>query len=608
MNKETGDHGLFSDFIRPAKNEWIEKAKADLKGADFNQRLVWKNINGIELQPFYTRADQKELLNNTGHNAENVINYRRIAVNDVVEANRLASKAIEEGINGILFEVNAQAAPESLLKNIDLGTTIVSFILGKDQRGFSAQYRSYLERLDLSKEKIKGYIDLNFIPDYLTGGKLEASIFDDLERVALLFKAYPNFKTLMISGTIYQDSGSNQVQEIAYTLNSMVFLIDELTKRELKPQFIFDQLVFTLGISSSYFVEIAKFRAFNSLLSEIAKKYHIILHPVDLIAKTSVWSKSVTDANTNMLRATTEAMSAILGNATAVEIDPFDRQFKKPNDFSRRISGNIANILKEEAYFGKVSNPVSGSFYIEELSLQLAVEALELFKNTEVQGGFFKQIENENIQTGIAEIRLEKIRLLTKRKQAMVGVNKYPNLMEKVSADILGATLDQQNSKLLLPRRAGLELEQIRLNTERFVSANGYRPAVEIASFGNQATAKARAAFSYDFMGVAAYDLKDEKSYENARAAATKSASSKSDIVVICSSDADYTEYALEFVNTFRSLDTKKILLLAGNPESIREELIDAGLDGFIHMRSDILVTLLEIQSKINKTSKPLEI
>ena len=180
--------------------------------------------------------------------------------------------------------------------------------------------------------------------------------------------------------------------------------------------------------------------------------------------------------------------------------------------------------------------------------------------------------------------------------------------MEALSIDLLSDTVTQQNSKLLFPRRAGIELEQIRLNTERFVRAKGYRPTVEISSFGNPATAKARAAFSYDFMGITAYEIKDEKSYAEAGEAAVKTASSKSDIVVICSSDNDYRAHALEFVRTFRSLNTKKILLLAGYPESIREELKDAGLDGFIHMRSDILVTLLEIQSKITQTSKPLDI
>lgn len=180
--------------------------------------------------------------------------------------------------------------------------------------------------------------------------------------------------------------------------------------------------------------------------------------------------------------------------------------------------------------------------------------------------------------------------------------------METVSSDVLGGTRTEQNNKRLRPRRAGLELEQIRLNTERFVSAKGYRPVVELTGFGDPASAKARAAFSYDFMGVAAFEINEGQNHGDARTAAAHAASTQSDIVVICSSDNDYREHALEFVNTFRSLNGEKILLLAGYPESIKEELKDAGLDGFIHMKSDILATLLEIQSKITKSSKPLEI
>jgi methylmalonyl-CoA mutase len=387
-----------------------------------------------------------------------------------------------------------------------------------------------------------------------------------------------------------------------------VFLVDELTKRKLGPALIFDNLYFNLGISSAYFVEIAKFRAFKSLLTEIANKYEVVAGSTKLNGKTSVWSKSVTDANTNMLRATTEAMSALLGNADALEIDPYDREFKKYNDFSSRIAGNITTILKEESYFGKVSNPADGSYYIEELSLQLAENALTLFKAIEAKGGFYKNIENENIQTQIAEIRVKKIKLLTQRRQAMVGVNKYPNLIESISGDILAKSLIREGNKLLVPRRAGLELEQIRANTEKFVKDKGVRPVVEIVSFGNLTMRKARAAFAYDFMGVGAFTIKDEKSYATPLEGAEKSASSKSDVVVICSSDPDYQEAALEFVHSFRRINSSKVLLLAGFPENIHEQLVAAGLDGFIHVKSDIFNTLLEIQKKMTKTIKPLEI
>jgi methylmalonyl-CoA mutase len=608
MNNDSKENKLFKDFNPSAKKDWTEKATADLKGADFNKSLVWKNVNGFEIQPFYTREDQKEFLKNTGHNASRVVNYRRISVITDAVANTMALKAIEEGMNGILFEVAPKTSPATLLKNIDLNEITVSFIAEAGIMEFATAYKSYIEELGLDKTKIKGYFDLNFIVKYLTKGKLDKDTFDTLVSLCSLFTEFPKFKTLVVSGTVYQDAGSNQVQEIAYTLNSLVFLVDELTQRKLTPALIFDNLHFNLGISSAYFIEIAKFRAFKSLLTDIASKYGVAAGSTQLTGKTSVWSKSVTDANTNMLRATTEAMSALLGNADALEIDPYDGEFNKSNDFSSRIAGNITTILKEESYFGKVSNPVNGSYYIEELSLQLAKNALALFKDIEAGGGFYENIENETIQTQIAEIRFKKIKLLTQRRQSMVGVNKYPNLIESISGDILTRNLLEEDRKLLVPRRAGLELEQIRANTEKFVKEKGFRPVVEIASFGNLTMRKARAAFAYDFMGVAAYTINDEKSYASAQEGAEKSASSKSDIVVICSSDPDYQETALEFVHSFRRINSSKILLLAGFPENIQEQLIAAGLDGFIHVKSDIFNTLLEIQKKLTKTIKPLEI
>ncbi len=608
MNTDNKENLLFQNFAPSTKKEWIEKATADLKGADFNKRLVWKNLNDIDIQPFYTSEDQKGFLPNTGLNAEHIINYRKIAVSNDSKANELALKAIDEGITGLLFDIKTKMSPATLAKGIDLTKIAVSFILGHKTLDFAVEFKSYLEDSGIDKTVVKGYVDLNFMNEYLSQSKLEKGIFDDLASLTSLFSDYPNFNTLVVSGTVYQDAGSNQVQEIAYTLNSLVFVVDELTKRDLAPQFIFDNLYFTLGISAEYFVEIAKFRVFNSLLSKIANKYGVSVDSTRLTGKTSVWSKSLIDANTNMLRATTEAMSAILGNASALEIDPYDHAFNKSNDFSSRIAGNITTILKEESYFGNVSNPVDGSFYIEEISLKMAKKALTIFKDIEALGGFYKNFENEYIQTQIAEVRIKKIKLLSQRRLAMVGVNKYPNLMESVSSDVFVNGHQVENHKLLVPRRAGLELEQIRANTEKFVNENGVRPTVEIASFGNLTMRKARAAFSYDFLGVSAFTIEDEKSYSSALEAAKETAASKSDVVVICSSDPDYQESAMDFVQTFRIVNSSKIILLAGSPENIQDELISAGLDGFIHARSDIFKTLLEIQNKIAKTIKPLEI
>jgi methylmalonyl-CoA mutase len=363
-----------------------------------------------------------------------------------------------------------------------------------------------------------------------------------------------------------------------------------------------------LGISSDYFVEIAKFRVFKSLVGSIATKYGKDLPETELSAKTSLWSKSVTDAHTNMLRTTTEAMSALLGNADGIELDPYDLSYQSPSDFSYRIAGNITTILKEESYFGKVTNPVDGSYYVEELSLKMADNALDIFKKIENEGGFYQAVENETIQAQINEIKLKKINSLSQRRQAMVGVNKYPNLMESVSEDILDSTESPQNEKVLQRQRAGIEMERIRYRTEHFVTTKGFRPSVEIASYGQLTMRKARAAFAYDFMGVSGFEIQSEKSFNSYKEAVKKTAASNSNVVVICSSDPDYLESAVDFVREFRAVNTSKILLLAGYPDQIQEALVDAGLDGFIHVRSDIFKTLTEIQQKISKTIKHLEI
>ena len=608
MNTNNKHKKLFQDFNPASLEDWINKATVDLKGADFERRLVWKNNNGIKVQPFYTTISKDSLLKGTGTNSAAPVNYRRIRVTDENNANKEAIKAIEEGMTGVLFEMDRDAKVAVLLKGINPAEVNLSFVLSQEVQAFAKEYKLFLEDQGIDKNEVSGYIDTTILDHYLTTGVLTEQSVEEIVILTEEFSEYPQFKTLNISGRTYLDAGSNQVQEIAYTLNSMVFFIEKLTGLGVADSRLIENLHISLGISSDYFIEIAKFRAFNHLLYKVIKKYTDQSVSIPITAKTSLWSKSVTDAHGNMLRATTEAMSALLGNANGVEIDPYNTSYESANDFSKRIAGNIVTILREESYFGKVANPTDGSYYIEELTTQLANNSLELFKLIEQEGGFFKAVEQEIIQRQISEIKLNKIKSLSQRRQAMVGVNKYPNLMESVDYSTLNNRLDQEQSKWLRPRRAGLELEYIRYNTEDWVKTKGIRPVVEIVSFGHLTMRKARAAFAFDFMGISGYDIMDEVAYDSATAAALSGAKSNTNIVVMCSSDQDYSDHALEFVKTFREVNPSKILLLAGNPSSDKEKLTDAGLDGFIHVKSDIFQTLNQIHEKLSRTVKPLEI
>ncbi|MCF6180442.1 methylmalonyl-CoA mutase family protein [Lutibacter sp.] len=594
---------LFSEFNPATKQEWMEKITFDLKGTDFNKKLVWKNLNNIKIQPFYRDEDETLHLKTNRKTSSNIVNYRTIITNSDLKGNKQALIAIKEGITGLIFKIKKGFSVVNLLNKIDINNVYISFILETNEIEFVKEYLNLAKKNNVPSEKLNGFIDVKLISEYLTTGTLNASKFDVIQELIELTKNYPNFKTVTISGTAYLNSGANQTQEIAYTLNSMVFVIDKLTEMGIKLKSIFNNLHFHLAIGSEYFIEIAKFKAFNYLLYKIAAKYDIKKFSHVLTVETSVWSKSVTDAHTNLLRATTEAMSAILGNVDGILIDAYDNEFNESSDFSSRIAGNITTILKEESYFGKVENPVDGSYYIENITSELAAKALELFKFIEDKGCFYQCFEGELIQQQIAEIRQQKIKLISKRKSIMVGVNKYPNLMEKIASTLLFNGDKTNSSKILKPRRASLEIETIRRTTEELVEKTGKRPVVELISYGNLTMRKARAAFSYDFIGVSGYKIQPEKSYNSVINAAESSAKSDSDIVIICSSDEDYNKTVLSFVQTFRKLNSNKILLIAGAPANINE-LTKAGLDGCINLKSDIITTISNIQEKIQKTLK----
>ena len=600
------NHKLFQDFTPVTKQQWIDKVTLDLKGEDFN-KLVWKNLNGLTFQPFYTIDDKVDFLAGTGENSQALINFRTIPVTNVEKANNEALLAIKEGMTGLVFDFKETVSLEQLFKGIDLNTIAVSLVVESETQAVVDGFFEYAEKNLTSKKNLKGYLDLGILTKYVTKGSLNSAALDAVVKFINKSSSYPNFRALTISGTPFLDSGSNQVQEVAYTLNALVFVADGCLNRGVSEEVIFNNLAIQLGIASEFFIEIGKFRAFHSLLKLIAKKYRVTEFNPLMTAKTSVWSKSVTDAHTNMLRATTETMSAILGNVDGVLIDPYDKEFKAPTDFSSRIAGNISTILREESYLGKVANPVDGAYYIEEITTKIAEKSLELFKEIEQYGGFYQAFENEVIQKQISEIRQEKIKLISQRRLPMVGVNKYPNLMETIASQLLSSG-ELNNPKLLTPRRASLEIEAVRKTTEKLVEETGKRPIVELTSYGNLTMRKARAAFSYDFLGVSGFEIWQEKSFESALKAAEGSANSEADVVVICSSDPDYEESALAFVKAFRAQNTSKILLLAGNPVGITDQLNQAGLDGYIHIKSDVIQTISNIQEKVQNKLKSLEV
>ena len=238
----TKNNPLFSNFNPVTKQEWLDKVNVDLKGEDFNRKLVWKNLSNIDFQPFYNAEDKLAYLTNTGENAQALINYRIIDVASAEDANKLAIKAVSEGVTGIFFQLKGNVAVATLLNEINLNQIAVSFVLSKEAINFTKDFYAYVEHNINNNKNLRGYFDLGIISNYITTGTIDVQQFDKLVNVVKLWKDYPNFKTITISGTTYLDSGSNQVQEVAYTLNSLIYLIEQCLDRDLNVQSVFNSL------------------------------------------------------------------------------------------------------------------------------------------------------------------------------------------------------------------------------------------------------------------------------------------------------------------------------------------------------------------------------
>ena len=353
-------------------------------------------------------------------------------------------------------------------------------------------------------------------------------------------------------------------------------------------------------------MQIAKFRAFRILFHQVALSYELEgFQPgtIKIHGVSSHWNKTLADINNNMLRNTSEAMAAIIGGCDSIHITPHDSTLAPSSVSSRRIARNISNILKDEAYLDKVADPAAGSYYLENLTNELAKAAWALFKEIEKAGGFISSFKTNSIQDAIGKTRHKKFKHIASRGTVIVGVNQYPDKTESLSMPVSGNsqknTNEGQEYDLLTPYRASEQFESLRMKTlqhaEEFL--NGKRPGVFAVSLGqNSPMQKARIGFVDTFFACAGFEVRVSSSKGNFAENIEESISASEKIVVICGSNEDYKEEALNFVRKFKSGDNEKMLWLAGIPPGDPEELTRAGLHGFIHVKSDVIATMKEIQ------------
>jgi methylmalonyl-CoA mutase len=318
-----------------------------------------------------------------------------------------------------------------------------------------------------------------------------------------------------VRGDLLHEQSATAVQEIGYVL------AESAGKRN----------TFVFAIGSNYFMEIAKLRAARQLWARISKQ------PMVIWSRTSLFNKSLYDPSANLMRCTTEAMSAIFGGCDYLVVETAR--------FAQHLADSLPRILAEESHFDQVSDPAGGSYYVESLTASIVTEAWKVYAS-----GLTGR------EQSLALTRAAKEKAVAQRKRTLVGANNYPDLTETLPK---GAKLSTSGSA----GRLAEPFEGIRKRVEN----SAKRPVVLLLERGDVKVRMARANFALNFFGCAGFAVRSSDKIEPA------------DLVVLCTSDSEYLALAKEIVP-----QTKVPVLLAGNPKDQIEALRAAGVQDFIYV------------------------
>ncbi|QSW87755.1 methylmalonyl-CoA mutase subunit beta [Flavobacterium endoglycinae] len=450
---------LFDDFNPISSKQWKQKIQFELDGADYNETVIWNSPEDIQVKPFYHRDEfSKSASVNT--QASHFKICQNIFVHDIEKSIRRANNTLERGAESLRFTIqNENIDITKLLENIPLENKIVYFNLSF----LSIDFVKKLNQISIARKAVF-YCNLDPIGHLAREGNWfltsDKNNFETLEKIS---KEAQNLSLLSIDSGLYQNAGANITQQIAYSLahaNEYLNRFPDFTK----------PIVFQIAVGTNYFFEIAKLRALRMLFKLIAAEYNPNLDCHFLVTPTKR-NKTIYDYNVNMLRTTTECMSAILGGADAVANLPYDSLYHKDNEFGDRIARNQLLVLKHESYFDKVDNPADGSYYIESLTMQLAEKSLALFKDIEANGGFLKLLNEGIIKKKIQESANKEQELFDSKKEILLGTNKYPNKDDKMKHDLelFPFVKIKPRKTLITPiieKRLAEKLEQERLEQE----------------------------------------------------------------------------------------------------------------------------------------------
>ncbi|MCE5330584.1 MAG: methylmalonyl-CoA mutase small subunit [Bacteroidales bacterium] len=615
---------LLAEFPSVSTQQWMDKVTADLKGADFDKKLVWKTNEGFNVMPFY-RAEDIDKLKTTevvpgkfpyvrGTKLDNSWFVRQdIVVVDAKQANAKALDILNKGVDSLGFKLNkndlSAAYISALLENIDAECVELNFsICSKRSAELASILTGYFKSKNYNLAKLQGSINWDGMNAMLLRAKnlSKEELVQMAKATVEAASELPKFRVIAVNATTLSNAGAFNAQELGYALAWGNDYLSMLVEAGVDTQLAAKKIKFNLGVGSNYFMEIAKFRAAKLLWAFIVDAYQPVCrkttcsHTVDGICKcaakmrihaeTTQFNKTVFDANVNMLRTQTEAMSAALGGVDSLTVTGYDTAFKTADDFSERIARNQQLLLKEESHFDKVSDPAAGSYYIETLTNEIAAQAWKIFLEVENNGGFYAAIKAGTVQKAVKTTAASRLKSVSSRREVLLGTNQFPNFNEiangkvELKKDITDCGCNHNEIETLVPVRASEEFEALRFATENAAK----RPKAFMLTIGSLSMRLARAQFSCNFFACAGYEVVDNLGFATVEEGVKAALEANADIIVLCSSDDEYAELAPA---TYELAKGKALLVIAGAP-ACTDDLKAIGIEHFVNVKTNVLETL----------------
>ena len=671
---ETDTHsGLFPAFAPVDPETWAEKVESEtgqppedfLSGASLEEVAIpaYLHRNALDEALHVAPDAARPPLSDAADAPANAWTLcQPLAHPDPETANEHARTAVEHGAEALALRVplasndpglTLRAAGDlaTVLDGVDLHETGLHLGDGIAAAGLFGLLREALSQRSVSLSALHGSIGVDPVAALAAGTSPDPdrafALADELVRAS---RDAPRVRAVPVDARVYHDAGASAVQELAATLGALTERLARSTNRDVPLLALLESLQINISVSTSYFVEIAKLRALRLLVPQVVAAFAdasdaaVNVGPNDfhVFAETSRRTETVYDPYVNMLRATTEAMAAVLGGCDALSIHPYDAAMRPSDAFGLRIARNTQLILEQESRFDQVSDPAAGSYYIETLTDRLAQRAWTQFQEIEAGGGLLEALESGTLQKQIAETRRERRAAVDEREHVLVGTTHYPALDEKrrddldppegspsssetavapppsPSLDAIRAALRDETTlpEILaslqsgpegtapLPRiRVAEEIEAIRLRTEAFAEQHDGPPQVLLAPLGSPAARSARATFARNVLGVAGFTIEEPLKFESVDAAADAAVEHNADIVVLCSSNDAYADLAPPLAAALADRGHDALIGIAGSPKDIDVDQADF----FVHQGSSLTETLSTLQERlgIDVTSDP---